>query len=34
MKFFYEQEGANNGSPFVEIVVYATIIIVGYLLWI
>ncbi len=34
MKFFNEQEGANNGSPFVEIVVYAMIIIVGYLLWI
>ena len=34
MKFFNEQEGANNGSPFVEIAVYATIIIVVYLLWI
>ena len=34
MKFFNEQEGANNGSPFVEIVVYVTIIVGGDLLWI
>jgi len=33
MKFFNEQEGARNGSPFVEIVVYALIIfVVGALL--
>jgi len=28
MKFFNEQEGARNGSPFVEIVVYGIIILV------
>ena len=28
MKFFNEQEGANNGSPFVELVVYGFIIFV------
>ena len=28
MKFFNEQEGARNGSPYVEIVVYGLIIFV------
>jgi len=28
MKFFNKQEGARNGSPFVEIVVYGIIILV------
>jgi hypothetical protein len=28
MKFFNEQEGANNGSPFVELIVYGFIIFV------
>ena len=28
MKFFNEQEGANNGSPFVELVVYGFIILI------
>jgi len=28
MKFFNEQEGARNGSPFVEIVVYGIMILV------
>ena len=32
MKLFNEQEGARNGSPFVEIVVYALVIFLLYTL--